>query len=196
MSLNLFIKKATTFHGWFVNRWNSIRVNIKRKKVHPIRWGFLQQETRIYFCTPIARRLLRKALRLRQQKFSDTNDTFQLVFGILVMRHISTGILTKLARAIFRQNNCWNVSIYLLKRVVCVGEFFPVVVISCCVTTYDNFLVIQRSDVHPAKRIGGAPEMVVHHSNIVPKGFSRSLNFGPLWREAWLPLRRQTKISV
>ena len=38
---------------------------------------------------------------LHSEKFSDTNDTFKQVFGILVNWLISTGILTKIAQAIF-----------------------------------------------------------------------------------------------
>ena len=48
---------------------------------------------------------------LRWQKFVNINDTFKRVIGILVKRHVSTGILTRIA-CYSRQNTYWNVSHY------------------------------------------------------------------------------------
>ena len=67
---------------------------------------------------------------VQRDKFKQIDDTFKRVIGILVNLHISTDILTRMARYP-RQNTCLNVSVYYdfndpLKRVVYVAEFFPV----------------------------------------------------------------------
>ena len=74
-------------------------------------------------------------LETRRQKFTDMfkvkSDTFKRGIGILVMQHISAGILPMITGAILVRIHCWNVSIYLdpndsLKRVVYVGIIFSV----------------------------------------------------------------------